>query len=98
MERFDPGFSRHAQARSQARAIPRGIAGLVIDHANIERNVGGGVVSAMVTKRKLARLKLVPLAVREKMEGVVVLYAEADGSIVSVFHAHGRKARWYRRR
>jgi hypothetical protein len=95
MKRDGPRFSRHAAARSQSRAIPHEVIGLVLDHANIERNVGGGVVSAMVTRRKLAELKAVPRNLREKMEGVVVLYAYGDGSIVSVMHAQGARARRY---
>jgi hypothetical protein len=98
MDRAGPAFSRHAVARSQSRAIPPKVVGLVLDHANVEKNVGGGVVSLMVTKRKLAALKALPRIVRERMAGVVVLYAEDADCVVTAFHADGRKARWYRRR
>jgi hypothetical protein len=94
MDRDDPEFSSHARRRSQARSIPPQIVNLILDHADREKQVGNGVSSYMVTKRRLQRLRDVPHNVREKMRGVVVLRA-GDGCVVTAFHAHGRRAWWY---
>ncbi len=97
---WEPAYSRHAARRSQSRSIPPRLFALVLAHADIDCYVWGGLKAAMVTRRKLARMKReMTLPDREALDSLIVVYDPADGYVVTAFHdLGGHRGKAYRRR
>ena len=91
-------LSRHAAARCQQRSIPMRLLGVVLLHADSRVHVGGGVIAAMIKRRKLQKLARSGIVVDPaRLEGLVVLYDPAVAAVITAMRAIGSRSRRYRR-
>jgi|GEM_PF-6322072 hypothetical protein len=80
----------HAQKRLSQRGISGHLLALVLAHADVETELGGGCVGLRVSKRLANRLDMrLKLGSNiERVTNIVVVWSEINSSIVTVLHPH----------
>jgi hypothetical protein len=79
-------LSKHAQTRCQQRGIPKHVVKLLIDHADIERPVGGGCSMLRVSRRQASAIKT------DKLARFALIWSNTQQQVVSVFPVHSSGA------
>lgn len=89
----------HASVRANQRGIPHGLIEQLLAHADIETRVGGGCVALSVSRRRLAERDVRRSMGRDldRLRNLAVVCNASDGSIVTLLHEHGARARRYHR-
>jgi hypothetical protein len=81
-------LSRHAQMRAQQRGVSERMIKMILDHADVEKNVGDGCTLIRVSKRqadaihgsdKLSKFALIWSDTRSQIVTVVPLHKTAAG-------------------
>ena len=88
----------HAQKRMQQRGIRRSAIDLVIEHGDQRITRPNQAVSVRISKRKLRKLaqkKAIEPQICSRLQGIIVLQARENGSVISAFHHQGRQGRPY---
>lgn len=81
-------LSVHAQKRVRQRGVSGHLLALVLAHADVETELGGGCVGLRVSKRLANRLDM-RLSLGSniaKITNIVVVWSEITASIVTVLH------------
>ena len=97
-DRPDLILTAHGRRRARQRGAPDAVLDALLDLADRDVPVGGGcrALSLSTPRAAQARAEGTAPALLERLRGRVLVLAE-DGRVVTVLHAHGRRARHYRR-
>lgn len=92
-------LTNHATVRANQRGVPHGLIEQLLAHADIETRVGGGCVALSVSRRRLADRDVRRSVGRDldRLRNLAVICDAGDGSIVTLLHEHGARARRYHR-
>ena len=92
-------LTNHASIRANQRGVPHGLIEQLLAHADIETRVGSGCVALSVSRQRLAdrdvRRSVGPDL--DRLRNLAVVCDTLDGSIVTLIHQHGSRARRYHR-
>lgn len=92
-------LTSHAAVRANQRGVPHGLIEQLLAHADTETRVGGGCVALSVSRRRLSdrdvRRSVGPDL--DRLRNLAVVCNASDGSIVTLLHEHGSRARRYHR-
>ena len=92
-------LTNHASVRANQRGVPHGLIEQLLAHADIETRVGSGCVALSVSRQRLAdrdvRRSVGPDL--DRLRNLAVVCDTLDGSIVTLLHQHGSRARRYHR-
>lgn len=92
-------LTQHASIRANQRGIPHGVIAHLLDHADVETRVGSGCVALSLSRRRLKDRDVKTSVGRDldRLRNLAVVCDPADGSIITVLHEHGARARRYHR-
>lgn len=81
-------LSIHAQKRVRQRGVSGHLLALVLAHADVETELGGGCVGLRVSKRLANRLDMrLSLGSNiDRITNIVVVWSEITASVVTVLH------------
>ena len=92
-------LTQHASMRANQRGVPHGLIVHLLDHADVETQIGGGCVALSLSRRRLADRdvrKSIGCDV-DRLRKLAVVFDPTDGAIITVLHEHGAGARRYHR-
>lgn len=92
-------LTQHASVRANQRGVPHGLISHLLDHADVETRVGGGCVALRLSRRRLKDKDVKRSVGRDldRLRNLAVVCNPSDGSIITVLHEHGSRARRYHR-
>lgn len=91
----DIRFSRHATARCQQRGIKKNVLKVLLDHHDLDREVGGNCRVLRMSRKKARRegQRFGP-QISAQLERLAVILSDTTGQVVTVFHDTGKSSRY----
>lgn len=88
-------LSRHAQRRCQQRGITRQVLWILLDHHDLDRDVGGNC-RVLRMSRKRARVTSLDFdpQIAGRLERLAVIMSDETGEIVTVMHDTAKSRRY----
>ena len=88
-------ITRHADRRCQQRGVPRRLLQALLDHHDLDRDVGSGCRILRVSRRR-ARSEAATLGpqIARRLEGLAIIWSDDQAQVVTVFRDAGTHRRY----